>query len=269
MDTGDIMITVAVTGALGRMGSLIIENIGDAPDMELVAAFDIRGVGMPVGSGTGVAAGTGDVLVSDARKIDALLADTFPDVLIDFTTPGAAVGNVRAAVERGVAIVLGTTGLEPYQGEIAGIIAGSVPAVIAPNFSVGVNVFWKLLIEATAYLGDWDIEIVEAHHRHKKDAPSGTAMHAADVIGKALGGKELVYGRKGLAPRGEEIGIHAIRGGDIIGDHLVLFAGDGERIEIKHQAHSRQAFSGGAIKAARWVMDAPPGIHDMEEVLGL
>lgn len=261
------MITVAVTGALGRMGSLIIENIGDAPDMELVAAFDIRGVGMPVG--TGVAAGAGDVLVSDARKIDALLASTSPDVLIDFTTPGAAVGNVRAAVKSGAAIILGTTGLEPYHEELAGIIAGSVPAVIAPNFSVGVNVFWKLLIEATTHLGDWDIEIVEAHHRHKKDAPSGTAIHAADVIGKALGGKELVYGRKGLAPRGEEIGIHAIRGGDIIGDHLVLFAGDGERIEIKHQAHSRQAFAGGAIKAARWVTDAPPGVHDMEEVLGL
>ncbi len=255
------MITVAVTGALGRMGSLIIENIGDAPDMELVAAFDIMGVGMP--------AGNADVLVADARKIDTLLASTSPDVLIDFTTPGAAVGNVRAAVGCGAAIVLGTTGLEQYQEEIAGIIAGSVPAVIAPNFSVGVNVFWKLLIEAAAYLGDWDIEVIEAHHRHKKDAPSGTALHAADVISKALGGKELVYGRKGLAPRGEEIGIHAIRGGDIIGDHLVLFAGDGERIEIKHQAHSRQAFTGGAIKAARWVMDAPVGVHGMEEVLGL
>ncbi|NOQ33952.1 MAG: 4-hydroxy-tetrahydrodipicolinate reductase, partial [Methanosarcinales archaeon] len=238
----EVTITVAVTGALGRMGSLIIENIGDAPDMELVAAFDIHDIGMPVGA----AAGAGDVRVSDAREIDALLADTSPDVLIDFTIADAAVGNVRAAVEHGVAIVLGTTGLEPYQDEIAGIIAGNVPAVIAPNFSVGVNVFWKLLAEAAAYIGDWDIEIVEAHHRHKKDAPSGTAMRAADVISSALGGKELVYGRKGLAPRGDEIGIHAIRGGDIIGDHLVLFAGDGERIEIKHQAHSRQAFAGGA-----------------------
>jgi len=271
MDTGDIMITVAVTGALGRMGSLIIENVGDAPDMELVAAFDIHDIGMPVGTGAGadVATGAGDVPVSDASEIDALLASTSPDVLIDFTIADAAVGNVRAAVENGVAIVLGTTGLEPYQEEIAGIIAGNVPAVIAPNFSVGVNVFWKLLAEAAAYIGDWDIEIVEAHHRHKKDAPSGTAMHAADVISKAIGGKELVYGREGLAPRGDEIGIHAIRGGDIIGDHLVLFAGDGERIEIKHQAHSRQAFAGGAVKAARWVVDAPRGVHGMEEVLGL
>ena len=258
----EVTITVAVTGALGRMGSLIIENVGDAPDMELVAAFDIRDIGMPVG------AGAGDVRVSDAREIDALLASTSPDVLIDFTIADAAVGNVRAAVENGVAIVLGTTGLEPYQEEIAGIIAGNVPAVIAPNFSVGVNVFWKLLAEAAAYIGDWDVEILEAHHRHKKDAPSGTAMRAADVISKAIGGKKLVYGRKGLAPRGDEIGIHAIRGGDIIGDHLVLFAGDGERIEIRHQAHSRQAFAGGAIRAARWVMDASIGVHGMEEVLG-
>ncbi|MEA1895963.1 MAG: 4-hydroxy-tetrahydrodipicolinate reductase, partial [Euryarchaeota archaeon] len=244
------MITVAVTGALGRMGSLIIENVGDAPDMELVAAFDIRDIGMFVGTGSGtgagVAAGAGDIRVSDARKIGTLLANTSPDVLIDFTIADAAVGNVRAAVENGVAIVLGTTGLEPYREEIAGSIAGNVPAVIAPNFSVGVNVFWKLLAEAAAYIGDWDIEIVEAHHRHKKDAPSGTAMRAADVISKVIGDKELVYGREGLAPRGDEIGIHAIRGGDIIGDHLVLFAGDGERIEIKHQAHSRQAFAGGA-----------------------
>ncbi len=268
MDTGDIMITVAVTGALGRMGSLIIENVGGAPDMELVAAFDIHDIGMPVDTGAGVAAGS-DVRVSDARKIDALLASTSPDVLIDFTIADAAVGNVRAAAENGVAVVLGTTGLEPYREEIAGIIEGNVPAVIAPNFSVGVNVFWKLLAEAAAYLGGWDIEVVEAHHRHKKDAPSGTAMHAADVISKVLGGKELVYGREGIAPRGDEIGIHAIRGGDIIGDHLVLFAGDGERIEIKHQAHSRQAFAGGAIRAARWVMDAPLGVHGMEEVLGL
>jgi 4-hydroxy-tetrahydrodipicolinate reductase len=154
MDTGDIMITVAVTGALGRMGSLIIENIGDAPDMELVAAFDIHDIGMPVGAAAGVAAGAGDVRVSDARKIDAL----------------------RAAVENGVAIVLGTTGLEPYQDEIAGIIAGNVPAVIAPNFSVGVNVFWKLLAEAAAYTGDWDIEIVEAHHRHRHHRRSSRAI---------------------------------------------------------------------------------------------
>ncbi|MEA1945364.1 MAG: 4-hydroxy-tetrahydrodipicolinate reductase, partial [Euryarchaeota archaeon] len=191
-----------------------------------------------------------------------------PDVLIDFTIADAAVRNIKSAVRNNVNLVVGTTGLEPYQNEIKEIIADNVSAVIAPNFSVGVNLFWKLLAEAALYIGDWDIEIVEAHHRHKKDAPSGTAVHAAEVMRKVLGEKEMVYGRQGICPRGDEIGIHAIRGGDIVGDHLVLFAGDGERIEIKHQAHSRQAFAGGAIRAARWVMDAPKGLHGMDEVLG-
>ena len=255
------MINIAVTGARGRMGALIIENIGDAPDMRLVAALDISGIDMP--------AGADDVVVSHVDEIDAVLKSTSPDVLIDFTIADAAVSNIRHAVRNNANLVVGTTGLEPYQDEIATIIADNVSAVIAPNFAVGVNVFWKLIAEAAAYIGDWDIEIVEAHHRHKKDAPSGTAMQAAETISRVIGRKRLVHGREGVCPRGDEIGIHAIRGGDIIGDHLVLFAGDGERIEIKHQAHSRQAFAAGAIRAARWVMDAPAGIHGMDEVLGL
>ncbi len=255
------MITVAVTGARGRMGTLIIENVNAAPDMELVAAFDLVEIGAP--------AGVGDVLVSDAGEIDAVLKKTSPDVLIDFTIADAAVMNIRAAVMNNVNLVVGTTGLEPYQDEIAGIVAERVSAVIAPNFSVGVNLFWKLLADAVLYISDWDIEVIEAHHRDKKDAPSGTAMHAAAVISDALGGKELVHGREGLSPRGSEIGMHAVRGGDIIGDHTVLFAGDGERIEIRHQAHSRQAFAGGAIRAARWVVGAPNGVHGMDKVLGI
>lgn len=267
------MTTVAVTGAHGRMGKLIIENINAAPDMGLVAAFDIVDIGAPVGMGTGTEGVAGDVAVgitvSDAGEIDSVLARTSPDVLIDFTIADAAVRNVEAAVRNNVNLVVGTTGLEPYQEEIAGLIADRVSAVIAPNFSVGVNLFWKLLADVVSYIGDWDIEVIEAHHRNKKDAPSGTAMHAAAVMSAVLGGRELVHGREGLSPRGDEIGIHAVRGGDIIGDHTVLFAGDGERIEIKHQAHSRQAFAGGAIRAARWVVDAPGGVHGMDEVLGL
>jgi 4-hydroxy-tetrahydrodipicolinate reductase len=255
------MINIAITGAYGRMGALIIKNISDAPDMRLVAALDMSGIDMP--------AGADNVVISHAGGIDAVLKSTSPDVLIDFTIADAAVGNIRHAVCNNVNLVVGTTGLEPYQDEIAEIIAGNVSAVIAPNFAVGVNVFWKLLAEAAAYIGDWDIEIMEAHHRHKKDAPSGTAMQAAEAINRVIGRKRLVHGRKGLCPRGDEIGIHAIRGGDIVGDHFVLFAGDGERIEIKHQAHSRQAFAAGVIKATRWVMDAPPGIHGMDKVLGL
>ena len=250
-----------MAGASGRMGALIIENIDDAPDMRLVAAFDIDGIDMP--------AGADDVVVSHVDEIDEVLKNASPDVLIDFTIADAAVSNIGHAVRNNVNLVVGTTGLEPYQDEIAGIIADNVSAVIAPNFAVGVNVFWKLIAEAAEYVGDWDIEIVEAHHRHKKDAPSGTARQAAEIISRVLGRKRLVHGREGLCPRGDEIGIHAIRGGDIVGDHLVLFAGDGERIEIRHQAHSRQAFAAGAIRAARWVMDAPAGIHGMDDVLGL
>ena len=253
------MITIAVTGACGRMGSLIIENITRAPDMKLVAAFDIMDVGTHCAE---------NVVISHADRIDAILKSTHPDVLIDFTIADAAVRNIRSAVHNSVNLVVGTTGLEPYQDEIREVVADNVSAVIAPNFSVGVNLFWKLLAEAALYIGDWDIEIVEAHHRHKKDAPSGTAVHAARVMRNVLGEKEMVYGRRGICQRGGEIGIHAIRGGDIVGDHLVLFAGDGERIEIKHQAHSRQAFAGGAVRAARWVMDAPKGLYGMDEVLG-
>lgn len=255
------MITVAVTGACGRMGSLIIENINHASDLKLVSAFDIIHIGM--------LAGADDVVISDAEEIDAILKDTSPDVLIDFTIADAAVNNIKSAVRNNANLVVGTTGLEPYQDGIRDTIADNVSAVIAPNFSVGVNVFWKLLTEAATYIGDWDIEIIEAHHRHKKDAPSGTARRASDAVGRVIGRKKLVYGREGICLRGDEIGIHAIRGGDIIGDHTVLFAGDGERIEIKHQAHSRQAFAGGAIRAARWVIDAPEGVHGMDEVLGL
>jgi 4-hydroxy-tetrahydrodipicolinate reductase len=145
----------------------------------------------------------------------------------------------------------------------------NVAAVITPNFSIGVNVFWGLLAEAAGRLSDYDIEIIEAHHNQKKDAPSGTAMKAAEIISKTLGKKEFIYGRHGISPRSNEIGIHAVRGGDIVGDHTVLFAGDGERIEIKHQAHSRQAFAKGAVKAAVWVSTAKPGVYEMADVLGI
>jgi 4-hydroxy-tetrahydrodipicolinate reductase len=144
-----------------------------------------------------------------------------------------------------------------------------VAAVISSNYSIGVGVFFKLIRDAAKYLGnDYDVEIIEAHHNQKKDAPSGTAMTAAEIISKEMGGKDLAFGREGLCPRGKEIGIHAIRGGDIVGDHTVMFIGNSERIELRHQAHSREIFVGGAVMAAKWVFSQKKGVvYDMSDVL--
>ncbi len=263
------MIRIAVTGACGKMGGLIIENVLRSGDMKLVAAIDVTNIGKDIGEV--IRGGKLNVLVDDANKIESALERSKPDVLIDFTIAHAAVKNVVACSGKHIRTVVGTTGFTPEQRKVMenAITGNNVASVISPNFSIGVNVFWGLLAKAAKSLGDYDIEIIEAHHNQKKDAPSGTAMKAAEVISETLGGKEFVYGRKGLAPREKEIGIHAVRGGDIVGDHTVLFAGDGERIEIKHQAHSRQAFARGAVSAARWVSSASPGIYEMKDVLGL
>jgi 4-hydroxy-tetrahydrodipicolinate reductase len=142
-------------------------------------------------------------------------------------------------------------------------------AVISPNFSIGVNIFFKIVSEAAKYLVDYDIEIIEAHHNQKKDAPSGTAFRAANLISENVGGKDYIYGREGVAPRRKEISIHAIRAGDITGDHTVLFAGNSESIEIRHIAHSRQTLAKGAVRAAEWVCGQEPGIYSMDDMLGL
>lgn len=263
------MIRASVTGANGRMGSLIISNILGSKDIQLVAAIDTVNIGMDAGEA--IHAGKVGVPITAAAELDSVLARTKPDVLIDFTVAAAVVGNVQAASKNRVNLIVGTTGYSPEQyAQMERAIRGSgKAAVISPNFAVGVNVFYKIVESAGAYLRDFDAEIIEMHHNKKLDAPSGTAKKAAEVISAVRGGKEFVYGRKGHSPRKDEIGIHAVRGGDIVGDHLVLFAGDGERIELKHQAHSRQAFAGGAIRAARWVVNAKPGIYGMNEVLGL
>jgi 4-hydroxy-tetrahydrodipicolinate reductase len=254
------MIRVAITGALGRMGSLVIDEIRKSEDMELVAGFDVQGSGKPL---------LGDVRVSDATEMKKVLAKIKPDVLIDFTSASAAVGNVCSAAELGINLVVGTTGFSADQmDQMKKAIDGKVAAVISPNFSIGVNVFWKLLAVAASALKDYDIEVIEAHHNQKKDAPSGTALAAVDVLKNAVGITEVVHGRKGAALRGKEIGVHAVRAGDIVGDHTVLFAGPGERLEIKHQAHSRTAFASGAVRAARWVAKAAPGVYSMSDVLG-
>jgi 4-hydroxy-tetrahydrodipicolinate reductase len=263
------MIRIAVTGACGKMGGLIIEKVLKSADLKLVCAIDVTNIGNDIGDVTKT--GKLGVPVMDASDIENALKISKPDVLIDFTIAQAAVKNVTACARNKVNLVVGTTGFTKDQRSLMdkAILENSICAVISPNFSIGVNVFWGLLAEAAKRLDDYDIEIIEAHHNQKKDAPSGTAVKAAQVISDTLGGKELVYGRYGLAPRHKEIGIHAVRGGDIVGDHTVLFAGDGERIEIKHQAHSRQAFAKGAVRAAIWICKARPGIYEMADVLGI
>jgi 4-hydroxy-tetrahydrodipicolinate reductase len=253
------MIKIAVTGALGRMGTLVIQEVAKAEDMQLVAGLDAVGAGKHL---------MGNVAVSDSAEIADVLALSRPDVLIDFTVASAAVENVRAAAECGVNMVVGTTGFSPEQmDQMRRSIEGRVAAVISPNFSVGVNVFWRLLASAAEALKDYDIEVIEAHHNQKKDAPSGTALASVEVLKNAVGPVDVVHGRVGMNLRGKEIGVHAVRAGDIVGDHTVLFAGPGERLEIRHQAHSRTAFASGAVRAARWVADKKPGVYSMADVL--
>ncbi len=251
-------VKVAIAGINGRMGQMITDALLAQPDLALVAGFDLQG-GRQVDK----------ITVSPASDMDKVLKAVKPDVLIDFTIAAASVQNAKTAAANGVGLVIGTTGFDEAQkAEIRKAVeAGKVAAIISPNYSVGVQVFLKLLREAAKRLEGCDIEIIEAHHNRKKDAPSGTALKAADVIASALPQKpKYVYGREGVAPRAKEIGIHAVRGGDIVGDHTVLFACEGERIEVKHQAHSRQMFAAGAVKAARWIASQKPGFYSMDDM---
>lgn len=252
------MIKVAVSGALGRMGTTIGRIVDEASDLELVGGIDIR-----EGSFFGKE-------VVPASRIDDFLKEKKPDVLIDFTVAAAAVENIKAAAENNVALVVGTTGFSPEQREVVlDAIEGHVPAVISSNFSVGVNIFWNLVREAARRLGDYDVEVTEAHHRHKKDAPSGTAKTILEILDQELGDREKVYGRVGATQRKDEIGVHVVRGGDIVGDHSVLFAGNFECIEVSHRAYDRAVFAQGAVRSARWVVGRDPRIYAMQDVLGI
>jgi 4-hydroxy-tetrahydrodipicolinate reductase len=258
------MISVAIAGAAGRMGRLLVKNVVEDAELELRQTFDVVRVGEDAGEVAGV--GKIDVPISD--RISELSAD----VLIDFTVAEAAIENIKVASQRGVKLVVGTTGFSSDQWkEIEQNI--NVPAVISPNFSIGVNIFWKILEYAAPFLLSYDVEILEIHHRLKKDSPSGTAIKAAGIIKKIFEERgvkrDLRFERSGLSPRGNEIGVFGIRGGDVVGEHTVYFLGDGERLEISHRAGSRQAFASGAIKAVKWIAGIEkPGIYTMDDVLG-
>ncbi|MEW6592356.1 MAG: 4-hydroxy-tetrahydrodipicolinate reductase [Candidatus Hadarchaeota archaeon] len=257
------MIRVALCGACGRMGKMIIRQISKQGDMKLVAAVDAP-ENPNVEADAGELAGVGKlgVKVAGAEKLAETLKQSKPDVLVDFTSAAAALENVRAAAEAGVAVVVGTTGFaEEQRQEIEKAVKkGKIKAVVSPNMSVGVNVFFKLVGEAAKRLGsDYKAEIVEVHHAHKKDAPSGTAKVAAQVIAKELG------------CRTDEIKIKSIREGEVVGDHTVTFSGPFELVEITHKAKSRETFAAGVVMAARYIAEKgrPGVVEDMRDVLGL
>ena len=272
------MIKVAVTGAAGRMGSGIIRKISEQEDMEVVAAIEIPNTPL-AGVDAGEKAGIGKlgVEITGSENLVETLKESDADVLVDFTIAPAAVETIEKASACGVNLVVGTTGFTEEQMErnIENIKKNNVKAVISSNMSIGVNVFFKVLKDLAPILNDFDIEIIEAHHNQKKDAPSGTAMTAFETISEALerNPNEVgVFGREGLVGQRtkQEIGVHAIRGGDIVGDHSVMFIGDGERLEINHRAHTREVFIAGVIRALRYVGNAEPGVvSNMNDVLGL
>lgn len=272
------MINVAVTGAAGRMGSGIIKKISEQDDMQVVAAIEMPNTPL-AGTDAGEKAGIGpiNVEITGSEKLAETLKKSNADVLVDFTIANAAVETIKTAAECGVNLIVGTTGFTEEQAKQNSevINKNNVNAVISSNFSIGVNVFFKVLKDLTPILNDFDIEIIEAHHNQKQDAPSGTAMTAFEVIANELdrNPEEVgVYGREGHVGKRtkEEIGLHAIRGGDIVGDHSVMYIGDGERLEINHKAHTRAVFIAGVIRALRFVGSAESGkVNDMADVLGI
>ncbi|MGE4578533.1 MAG: 4-hydroxy-tetrahydrodipicolinate reductase [Desulfuromonadales bacterium] len=266
------MTKVAVTGAAGRMGGRIITAIKEAAGMELAGAAERTGHPM-VGHDAGLVSGCGELGVAISDSLEAALADA--DVLIDFTFPEVTLENIAVCARLGKSIVIGSTGFTPEQRAEVQKLAATIPVVLAPNMSVGVNACFKLLKETAKILGDgFDVEIVELHHNKKKDSPSGTAVRMGEVVAEALGrdyNQVANYHREGMCGERtkEEIGMQTVRGGDIVGEHTVYFIGMGERIEITHRAMSRDMFARGAVRAAGWLGDKPAGLYDMQDVLEL
>jgi len=251
------MIRIVICGALGRMGRMVAAEIEGEKDLELAGAVEAPGV---EGSLLGV-----DVTDS----LDDVIGGC--DVVVDFTNPEAALEHIDTGAEAGVPLVVGTTGLSEKQLERARAAASRTALLVTPNMSVGVNLMFETVERTARALKDFDAEIIEIHHNRKKDSPSGTASRLADVIERARPGLERMHGRQGIlgARRPDELGIHSLRGGDVVGEHTVIFAGEGERLEITHRAHSRRTFARGAIRAVRFIVGKPAGIYSMADVLGL
>ena len=270
---GKKRIRIAVAGALGRMGRAILGVAAQDARVSIAAGWERPGdprLGQDLGAAAGLPAL--GVPLAGAPQLEGV------DVVIDFTSPEATLALVAAALrlKQAPALVIGTTGMEPAQRAKVKAASKRLRIVMASNYSVGMNLLWQALSMVAAVTGDdYDVEVIEAHHHHKKDSPSGTAMTTAEVLAKALGRDLSRWARYGRAKGNigardkREIGLHTVRGGDIVGDHTVLFAGPGERLELKHQAHSRENFARGSVRAGLWVAAGrKPGLYSMAQVLG-
>lgn len=273
------MIRVAVTGCAGNMGSKIVKTVQEQENMEVVLGIEMPAsplAGKDLGEQIGL--GTMNVPIIASEDLADALDEYKPDVLVDFTIAQAAVTTVKTCAQAGVNVVVGTTGISDEQlAEMnTAIVDNNIKAVISPNMATGVNVFFEIVGQVAKILGDeYDVEIIEAHHHNKQDAPSGTAIRAAEVVAENLElslKENACYGREGMVGKRpeNEIGIHAVRGGDIVGDHTVMFAGDGERIEVIHRASTRQAFVNGVIRAINYLIEKQEKpVADMKDVLDL
>jgi 4-hydroxy-tetrahydrodipicolinate reductase len=263
---------IAVTGAAGRMGRTLVGVSQEFEGIRLTGAVEAPGNAF-LGQDAGLLAGVGELGITIGDSLQAIAADF--DVAVDFTLADASTENIHICRAAGKCAVVGTTGFSAAQRARVAEDAEHIAIVLAPNMSVGVNLCFKLLDMAARALGDdFDVEIIEAHHRHKVDAPSGTAVRMGEIVAQALG-RDLadcaVYGRQGHtgARHGTTIGFESVRAGDIVGEHTVMFAGTGERVEITHRASSRLNFAHGALRAARWIVGKDPDVYDMQDVLGL
>ena len=265
-------IPVVVTGAAGRMGRMLINAVVDDPGLSLHGAVEMSGH-PEAGKDAGLAAGLGELGVKITDDFSKAISGA--GGVIDFTAPGPTMDHLEECAEKGVPMVIGTTGLDEAQKARAAELSAGLPIVLAPNMSQGVNLLFFLVEQAARILGDgFDIEIVEAHHNKKKDAPSGTALRLGEVAAAGRGwsfNDTLRACREGMIGErpAKEIGIQTLRAGDIVGEHTVMFGGMGERIELTHRAHSRDTFARGAARAVHWLAGKGPGLYDMQDVLGL
>lgn len=273
------MIKLLIFGPSGSMGTLISKLALKDDDIKVVAACDVNNIGMRLGDVV-AEEDPHDIIISGIEDLEKIIEETQPDVAVDFTVAEATESNSLICVNNGLVCVIGTTGLSKdfLKNFETKLKENNIPAVISSNMATGMNIFFKMISIMSKYLEDWDIEIIEAHHHRKRDNYSGTSLKILNIIAETLGVKTeevAKYGRskgKELRKKGakNEIGIHCIRAGDIVGDHIVLYAGPGERIEFKHQAHSRDCFATGAIKAIKFIVQQDePKIYEMSDVLSL